>query len=261
MKIIIANWKSNGSLPAVNEWCAEVMDTLPKLGANKTNEPQTQFCVCSPHIFIAEFANKLKSLLTNEELYLGSQDISAYGSGAYTGEVNGQMLKEFLCSHAILGHSERRTLFGETDAALSAKINLAFAAGIAPIFCIGENLDERARVDEVLGKQLEPLLQALRESSQQNGAISAIVAYEPVWAIGTGQAATPTVANEVHAFIKGALADINPLFKDSIPVVYGGSVKPDNARDFTDMPDIDGLLVGGASLQAASILQIVENVA
>lgn len=256
MKLIIANWKSNGNLTLVREWCAEVMQSFPQIQIDK---PECQVCVCPPHIFIAEFSDKLGSLVQNSNgrFNLGSQDISAYASGAYTGEINADMLKEFSCSYAILGHSERRTLFAETSVALSAKIAQSFVAGIIPIFCVGETATERDNISKVIEEQMLPLLQAL----QQNPEGEAIVAYEPVWAIGTGQAATPQIANEAHVIIKAQLQEISPQIQERIKIVYGGSVTADNAKSFTEMPDIDGLLVGGASLNATSLLQIVLNVA
>ncbi|MBE8182890.1 MAG: triose-phosphate isomerase [Candidatus Portiera sp.] len=253
MIIVIANWKSNGSLPAIGEWCGEMVDKFPQIHIDK---PGCQVCVCPPHIFISEFADKLGSLVQQPAsgFALGSQDLSPYAMGAYTGEVNAQMLKEFFGSYAILGHSERRTLFGENSTALSQKVKQSFASDITPIFCVGETAGEREKISDVLDEQLEPLLQELKHRPDAK----AIVAYEPVWAIGTGQAATPKVANEAHLLIKDKLAKIE--LTNSIKVVYGGSVTADNAKDFTGMPDIDGLLVGGASLKADSLLQIVQNV-
>ena len=256
MTIIIANWKSNGNLAAVNQWCAEFVEKFPK---QQQANPECQACVCPPDIFIPAFADKLAPLLQPVAggFYLGSQDISAYPGGAYTGEVNVGMLKDFSCSHAILGHSERRTHFAETEESLSAKVSQCVGAGVTPIFCVGETLDERDNIAAVLQTQMSPLLQVLG----QNPDADVVVAYEPVWAIGTGQAATPQIADDAHQILKSQLEAVNPQLKQRIKVVYGGSVTPDNAKDFTAMPNIDGLLVGGASLKAASMLQILANVA
>lgn len=261
MTFIIANWKSNGSLAQVRAWCREVADKLPAL---HDKFPQRKLCIVAPYVFLPEFAtlinqytqaNKLDDSQGCEEAFsLAAQDLSAHGAGAYTGEIHSEMLKDFSCGYVLIGHSERRALFNENESTLSSKLNNAVAGGLVPIFCLGEDEAQREanETESVIQQQLEPVKQLLSNNKEA----SVIVAYEPVWAIGTGKAATPDIASATHSFIKAQLAQIDANYKSTIPVIYGGSVKPDNAAEFMAREEVDGLLVGGASLEAASILQI-----
>ena len=188
---------------------------------------------------------------------LGAQNMHDQSSGAFTGEVAPPMLLDLGCRYVILGHSERRTLFGETDAVVNAKTRAALAAGLTPIVCVGETLEERegGRTAAVVTTQVQGSLAGLTPADLEK----IVVAYEPVWAIGTGRVATPQQAQEVHALIRGLLGGLaSPAVAAKVRIQYGGSVKPDNAADLAVQPDIDGALVGGASLKADDFLGIAK---
>jgi triosephosphate isomerase len=188
---------------------------------------------------------------------LGAQNMHDKASGAFTGEVAPPMLVDMSCRYVILGHSERRTLFGETDAAVNVKTKAALAAGLVPIVCVGETLEEReaGKTAAVVTAQVKGSLAGLSPADLEK----VVVAYEPVWAIGTGKVATPEQAQEVHALIRGLLAGLSsPEVAARVRIQYGGSVKPDNAADLARQPDIDGALVGGASLKADDFLGIAK---
>ena len=194
----------------------------------------------------------------NSNVGIAAQDLYWEREGAFTGEVSGQMVREAGATYAIVGHSERRTLFGETDASVNRKVAAAFAAGLCPIACIGETLDQRERKDtfDVLDRQITQGLDGL--TADQIGQL--VIAYEPVWAIGTGRNATPAQASEAHGHIRSRLRQwFGQEPAELCHVIYGGSVKPENARDLLSQPDVDGALVGGASLDVRSFLQIVTS--
>jgi triosephosphate isomerase len=213
--------------------------------------------VCPPFVYLADAAVRL----AGTAVALGAQDLCAEsGQGAYTGEVSAGMLRDVGCSHVIIGHSERRALFGETDALVARKAVAALAAGLLPIICVGELLEERdgGRTHEVVGRQLDAAIAGVRSSSFGLAALErCVIAYEPVWAIGTGRTATPEQAEDVHAFIRGRIAANDATIAGSMRVLYGGSVKAGNARELFDMPDVDGGLIGGASLKAEDFVAIV----
>ena len=191
---------------------------------------------------------------------LGAQNMWHESSGAFTGEVSAGMLREFFTRYVVLGHSERRIIFGETDELVNKKVKAAHAASLRPILCVGETLEERDadRHHEVLAKQLRGSLAGL-EAEQM---LDTVIAYEPVWAIGTGRTATPEQAQEAHAFIRKTLSEIfDPATAAKVRIQYGGSVKPDNAKELLHQPDIDGALVGGASLDPRSFAKIVQAAA
>ena len=240
-KLIAGNWKMNGGL-AANEALAKAL-----LGG--LSVPACNVAVCAPAPYLAQ----LQVLLANSEISLGAQDVSAHESGAYTGEVSVAMLKEFGVRYAIVGHSERRQYHGETDAAVAAKAQRALAAGITPIVCVGETLEEReaGKTEEVVKRQLAAVIHA-------NGhCISEIVvAYEPVWAIGTGKTASPEQAQQVHAVLRAQLRAASD-HADRIAILYGGSMNAANAAQLLAQPDIDGGLIGGASLKAPDFLTII----
>ena len=240
-KLIAGNWKMNGGL-AANEALAKAL--LGGLGM-----PTCTIAVCAPAPYLAQ----LQVLLANSEISLGAQDVSAHESGAYTGEVSVAMLKEFGVRYAIVGHSERRQYHGETDAAVAAKAQRALAGGITPIVCVGETLAEReaGKTEEVVKRQLAAVIHA-------NGhCISEIVvAYEPVWAIGTGKTASPEQAQQVHAVLRAQLKAASD-HADRIAILYGGSMNAANAAQLLAQPDIDGGLIGGASLKAPDFLTII----
>jgi triosephosphate isomerase len=190
---------------------------------------------------------------------LGAQDMSAHAAGAYTGEVSAAMLQEFGVQYVILGHSERRAYHGETDAAVAAKTVAALKAGLVPVVCVGETLEQReaGQTNEIVGGQLDVVLAALSVEE----AARIVVAYEPVWAIGTGKTATPEMAQEVHAMLRARLGAKSAEAAAKVRILYGGSMKPDNAEQLLAMADIDGGLIGGAALKAADFLAIIKAAA
>lgn len=240
-KLIAGNWKMNGSL-ATNE--ALLGALLTGMGS-----PACQVAVCVPSPYLAQ----VSGLVKGSGIALGAQDVSAQESGAYTGEVSAAMLRDFDVRYTLVGHSERRQYHGETDATVALKAQKALAAGITPIVCVGETLAEReaGRTEDVVKRQLAAVIHA-------NGhCISEIVlAYEPVWAIGTGKTASPEQAQAVHAVLRAQLRAATP-HADRIKILYGGSMNAANAATLLGQPDIDGGLVGGASLKAADFLSII----
>lgn len=229
----------NGSI-AANE---ALLDGL--LAALARQPAQAQLAVCAPFPYLAQVAQ----LLANSPVSWGSQDVSAHAKGAYTGEVSAAMLGEFGCQWAIVGHSERRAMHEETDQQVAAKALAAAHAGLTPVFCVGETLEQRqaGQAQAVIKRQLAALL-ALGDAMVAR----CVIAYEPVWAIGTGQTATPEQAQEIHAAIRAQL----PAEARDIPLLYGGSVKPDNAQTLFAQDDIDGGLIGGAALVAEDFYAI-----
>ncbi len=244
-KLIAGNWKMNGSL-ADNEALVRAM--LAGIGA-----PAAEVALCAPAPYLAQ----LQTLLAGSPIAWGAQDVSAHDKGAYTGEVSVGMLRDFGCRYAIVGHSERRQYHGETDEAVAAKTQRALAGGVTPIVCVGETLAEReaGQTEAVVRRQLAAVIHL-------NGhCISEIVvAYEPVWAIGTGKTATPEQAQQVHAVLRAQLAAASTNPK-RVHILYGGSMNAANAASLLAQPDIDGGLIGGASLKAADFLQIVAAAA
>lgn len=247
--MVAGNWKMHGSRAAN----AVLLDgVLAGVGATAA-----EVVVCPPFVYLADAAVRL----AGTAVALGAQDLCAEsGQGAYTGEVSAGMLRDVGCSHVIIGHSERRALFGETDALVARKAVAALAAGLLPIICVGELLEERdgGRTHEVVGRQLDAAIAGVQGSSFGLAALQrCVIAYEPVWAIGTGRTATPEQAEDVHAFIRGRIAANDATIAGSMRVLYGGSVKAGNARELFDMPDVDGGLIGGASLKAEDFVAIV----
>lgn len=212
--------------------------------------------LCPPHAYLGTVADAL----SGSRVLLGGQDCSEYASGAYTGETAAGMLRDCGCSHVIIGHSERRQWFGDTATRAVAKVQQAHAAGLVSVFCVGETLAERraGATEAAIEGQLAPLLEAA-DAAHLLPAV--VIAYEPVWAIGTGETATPAQAQAVHAWIRARAAQVQPTLAPTLRIVYGGSVKPDNAAELFAMPDIDGGLVGGAALEAPAFLAICRAVA
>ena len=240
-KIVAGNWKLHGSLNTN----AALLEQIKAAG--KTN---ATLAVCAPFPYLAQ----CQSLLAGSAVGWGAQDVSAETRGAFTGEVAASMLSEFGCGYAIVGHSERRTYHGETDAQVAIKALRALEHGITPIVCVGETLAQReaGETEQVVGRQLDAVLEVL--SIEQLGRI--VVAYEPVWAIGTGKTATSEQAQAVHAFLRARIAARDAGVAQRLQILYGGSVKPDNAGKLFAMADIDGGLIGGASLKAEDFLAI-----
>lgn len=240
-KLIAGNWKMNGSL-AANEALIQAM--LAGIG-----QPAADVALCAPSPYLAQ----LQSLLHGSPIHWGSQDVSAHEQGAYTGEISVAMLKDFGCRYAIVGHSERRQYHGETDELVAAKAQRALSAGVTPIVCVGETLAEREanETETVVKRQLAAVIHTVGHCITE-----IVVAYEPVWAIGTGKTATPEQAQAVHAVLRAQLAAATTNPK-RIPILYGGSMNAGNAASLLSQTDIDGGLIGGASLKAADFLSIV----
>ncbi len=245
-KLIAGNWKMNGSL-AANE--ALVRALLDGAGVDKPAGRATKVALCAPAVYVAQ----LKGLLKGSAIGIGAQDVSAHESGAFTGEISAGMLRDLGVRYSLVGHSERRQYHGETDETVATKAQRALACGITPIVCVGETLAEREA-----GKTVEVVKRQLAAVIHTNGhCISEIVvAYEPVWAIGTGKTATVAQAQEVHAVLRAQLKAAT-VHSDLISILYGGSMNAANAAALLAEPDIDGGLVGGASLKAADFLQII----
>ena len=240
-KLVVGNWKMNGGLAANKTLLSDL-----KAGW-KAAEGRT-IAVCVPYPYLAQTSAALEAT----PIAWGAQDVSEHESGAFTGEVSARMLREFGCRYAIVGHSERRQFYGDTDVVVAAKAAAALAAGLTPIACIGETLAERdaGTTMAVVSRQLEAVLGAVGAN-----AANIVVAYEPVWAIGTGRTASPEEAQAVHAMVRERLVRSSAA---NVTVLYGGSVKPDNAKALFAMTDIDGGLIGGASLKAAEFLAIAR---
>jgi triosephosphate isomerase (TIM) len=206
--------------------------------------------VFPPYVYLAEIAR----LLTGSPIGLGAQDLCAEAQGAFTGEVSGAMLADVGCTHVLVGHSERRTLYGEDDALVARKFAAALAANLTPVLCVGEQLSEREAdaTQAVVSRQLDAVVAVVGISGLARG----VIAYEPVWAIGTGRTATPGQAQEVHAFIRGRVAAHDASIAAGLALLYGGSCKAANAAELFGMPDVDGGLIGGASLNAEEFLAI-----
>lgn len=242
-RYVIGNWKLNGGL-ASNASLLEVVKATVEAGSSR-------YCgVCVPAPYLAQ----AESLLAGSAVAWGSQDVSRFSSGAYTGDFSAAMVAEFGSRYAIVGHSERRTIFGDTDEVVAAKFGMARSAGLTPILCVGESLDEResGRTGEVVSRQLDAVIAAQGIAAFRD----AILAYEPVWAIGTGKTATPIQAQEVHALLRRQVENANAGIAAALPILYGGSVKKSNAAELFAQPGIDGGLIGGASLVADEFLGI-----
>lgn len=261
-KLIAGNWKMNGSLAANQQLVSELLAGL----AISSTSAACDVAVCVPAPYLAQVSSLLQTASSIEKadfagipsaqraIELGAQDVSAQASGAYTGEVSGAMLKEFGVRFAIVGHSERRSYHGETDKTVSLKAKAALAAGITPIVCVGESLQEReaGQTESVVKRQLAAVI------ADNGHCISEIVvAYEPVWAIGTGKTASPEQAQQVHAVLRAQLTAASSAAKQRVRILYGGSMNASNAQELLAQPDIDGGLIGGASLKSADFLKII----
>lgn len=244
-KLIAGNWKMNGGL-AANEALLKAL--LGGIGA-QASEGEAEVALCAPAPYLAQ----LQSLLQGSAIAWGAQDVSAHEQGAYTGEVSVAMLRDFGCRYAIVGHSERRQYHGETDATVAAKAQRALAGGVTPIVCVGETLAEReaGETEHVVRRQLAAVIHTVAHCTSE-----IVVAYEPVWAIGTGRTATPEQAQQVHAVLRAQLAAAT-THPERVRILYGGSMNAANAASLLAQPDIDGGLIGGASLKAPDFLQIV----
>jgi triosephosphate isomerase len=242
-RVVAGNWKMHGSR-AGNQQLVEA------LLAAGTVDDRVECLVCPPYVYLSEVARQL----AGSPIRLGAQNVCAESQGAFTGEVSAAMLLDIGCTHVLVGHSERRALYGEDDAMVARKFAAAAGCGLTPVLCLGEQLAERdaGQTNVVLARQLDAVLAVSGAASLGR----AIVAYEPVWAIGTGRTASPQQAQDAHAFIRGRVAAHDASIAAGLRVLYGGSVKAGNAAELFGMPDVDGGLIGGASLKAEEFLAI-----
>jgi triosephosphate isomerase len=241
-KFVAGNWKMHGSLAG-----NLALLTAVRAGAAGL---KAQIAVCVPYPYLAQ----AQSALAGCNVAWGAQDISEHAQGAYTGEVSGAMLNDFGCRYVIIGHSERRAYYGDTDAVVAAKYAAALKAGLTPIVCVGETLAERE--SNVTAQVVTRQLDAVIANSGVTSLAKAVVAYEPVWAIGTGKTASPAQAQEVHALIRARVAASDLEVATGLQILYGGSVKPGNAKELFGQSDIDGGLIGGAALVADDFVGI-----
>lgn len=246
-KVIAGNWKMNMDLHQSQKLVSEIINGLGK-------DNKAEVIVCPPFTSL----NEVSSLLKGTQIKLGAQNMFYEESGAFTGEVSADMLRSVGCEYVILGHSERRVIFNESDELINKKIKTALSKELKPIFCIGELLEQREKNEtmQVVSRQVEKGLEGISSEQMKN----IIIAYEPVWAIGTGKTATPQQAQEVHSFIRELVAKIfSSSVAENLIIQYGGSVKPDNSGILLSQKDIDGALVGGACLKADSFLGIIAS--
>jgi triosephosphate isomerase len=241
--LVAGNWKMNGSRASVKELLEGIKNGMGSVA-------KAEVAVCAPYIYIPD----TQVQLAGTEIAWGGQNLSTEASGAFTGEIAASMLLDFGCKYVTVGHSERRSLYGEDDALVARKFGVALAAGLVPILCVGESLEEREQgiTEEVIARQLDTVTKMEGVAALAD----AVIAYEPVWAIGTGKTATPEQAQDVHAFIRSRVAQQDSGVAEGLRILYGGSMKPGNAAELLAKPDIDGGLIGGASLKADDFLGI-----
>lgn len=242
-KLVVGNWKMHGNKADIAKLLTDLQRLLPR-------SSDVEIAVCPPFVYLP----LVQQQLSGSVIGLGAQNVSAEIKGAFTGEISADMLRDSGCSYVIVGHSERRKLFHESNSAVAEKASVCLQYDLTPIFCVGESQEERAagKTLEVIAAQLDAVQARLKVAELAR----VIVAYEPVWAIGTGLTATPEQAQEVHAFIRKQLAQQDAAMADGVRILYGGSVKADNATAIFAQPDIDGGLVGGASLNAEEFVAI-----
>lgn len=243
VKLVAGNWKMNGGLASCQALLKSILPPLATL-------ERARYAVCAPYPYLAAVGQALRG----SNVALGAQDVCQFEDGAYTGGVSGAMLADCGCRYVIAGHSERRAVFGESDGVVALKVGRALQHGLTPIVCVGEQLAEReAGVTEaVVARQLDAVVQHCGVQALDR----CVIAYEPVWAIGTGKTATPQQAQEVHAYIRGRVAAADRRLAQALTILYGGSVKGANAAQLFAMPDVDGGLIGGASLVADEFVAI-----
>jgi triosephosphate isomerase len=241
--LVAGNWKMNGSLEGIQELLSGI-----KAGLGEVKNADV--VVCPPYVYIPT----VQQQLAGTAVAWGGQDLSTESAGAFTGEISAAMLKDFSCAYVIVGHSERRSYHAESDELVAKKFAVARAAGMVPILCVGETLEERENgtTEQVVARQLDAVIELVGVDALADG----VVAYEPVWAIGTGKTASPEQAQDVHAFIRSRVAAKSADVAEGLRILYGGSMKPDNAKELMGKPDIDGGLIGGAALKAADFLGI-----
>jgi len=242
--IVAGNWKMNASKETVNSLIEGILSGM--------NEVSSEVIVCAPFPYLSQ----VESLINNSKLMLGAQNLNVNPEGAFTGEVSADMIKDFGAQHVIVGHSERRSLYGETNAIVAEKTKAAIDAGLTPLLCVGESLEDResGKTEAIVEEQINAVIDLIGiEAFDQ-----VIIAYEPVWAIGTGLTASPEQAQTVHLFIRNLLANSSEKIAKRTPILYGGSMNAANAADLISCSDIDGGLIGGAALKAEDFLQICK---
>jgi len=244
--LIMGNWKMNGSRESAKSLAIGIMAGL--------KEGDAGIAVCAPYVYLSD----LQILTVNSPLAVGAQNVADQESGAYTGEISSTMLKELGCEYALVGHSERRSYYGDTNESVAIRFCEAQKNGVIPVLCIGETLEERESGEtfNVVNTQLDAVIEKAGIDALKN----AVIAYEPVWAIGTGVTASDEQAQEVHKAIRERIATKDQAIADNMQILYGGSMKPANAKGLLAMPDIDGGLIGGASLDAESFLAIYQSI-
>lgn len=247
-KIVAGNWKMNGAL-------VENQALLQGIVAGTSDLSGVACVVCAPYPYLFQ----VQAELAGSHVACGAQNLSQYDKGAYTGEIAASMLKDFGVSYVIIGHSERRAIFGETSMTVAEKFKAAQDAGLTPILCVGESLEERELcvTERVVGEQLEAVI----DYAGIDAMVNSVLAYEPVWAIGTGRTASPDQAQDVHRYLRERIALRSAEVAGKVSILYGGSVKPSNAGELFSMPDIDGGLIGGASLVARDFCEICRAAA
>ena len=242
-KLVAGNWKMHGGIE-------QNRDLLSKIVTGTVGIDKATCTVCVPYPYLSQ----VHSLLKDTRISWGAQNISQYDKGAYTGEVSAMMLNDFCCHYVIVGHSERRTLYGEDSHTVSLKFKAALNVGLVPILCVGETLDQREAglTEQVVGEQLDAVIELVGVGALADS----VLAYEPIWAIGTGKTATPQQAQDVHVFIRNRIASHDVKIAAELQILYGGSVKANNAAELFSMSDIDGGLIGGAALLADEFISI-----
>ncbi|MGR9087650.1 MAG: triose-phosphate isomerase [Gammaproteobacteria bacterium] len=244
--LVVGNWKMNGTLASAEALAKGIIAGL--------SSDHADIAICAPFVHIPA----LSQLVKGSNLALGSQNVADKSSGAFTGEISAAMLSEFDCTYALVGHSERRTYYGDTNESVAERFCQAQSRNIIPILCVGETLEQREQNQTfaVIDEQLDAVVAAAGIQAFN----TAVIAYEPVWAIGTGKTATDEQAQEVHKYIRSYIAAKDPAVAEKVQILYGGSAKPENARGLFAQPDIDGGLIGGASLDADSFLKIYNSI-
>ena len=238
------NWKMNASKESVNKLILDILSGM--------DEVRSEVVVCAPFPYLSQ----VEALITHSQVMLGAQNLNTNSSGAFTGEVSANMIKDFGAKHVIVGHSERRSLYGETSSLVAEKVQAALDNDLTPLLCVGESLEQResGETEIVVAEQINTVVELVGIDAFRN----IIIAYEPVWAIGTGKTASPEQAQEVHLFIRSLLRERNENIAQRTPILYGGSMNAGNARELISCADIDGGLIGGAALKAEEFLQICK---
>ena len=244
--LVVANWKMNASKSFISDFIRDI-------STNYNQEHYHELLICPPFPYLDQVSKGLLKI----DIQIGAQDIAQFENGAYTGEVSAEMLSDNGCKYVLVGHSERRTIQGEQDHIISEKFNLAIKKNLVPILCIGETLDqkEKSLTEEIINSQITAITAGIDLDEHSKF----IIAYEPVWAIGTGLSATPKDAQDTHEFIRSTIKKISKELAESTQILYGGSVNINNAKKLFSMPDIDGGLIGGASLDSSDFLAIAKH--